>query len=252
MPQRTCPLQQTDRQIQVLIYNNAITIHLPQQDQGVGLIRVYRLEYSFKPLAVLFLVVAMLPDIEKAATGLQIKIDDTPDTLDVDSDGLKVVGLPSLFKVNGTAVGATVTAPNFDTLTDGSNADALHTHAGVSEAQAIENSFTATEGLTLGDPVYIDTNGNAVSKATAASDTEFDIHGVAKTTVTATSLVDVVSLGPADVLSGATAGDRYYLAAAGGLSTSVPAAGNWVVRVGWAMDANTLFVMPRVLHKRFA
>lgn len=190
--------------------------------------------------------------IEKAATGLQIKIDDTPDTLDVDGDGLKVVGLPSLFKINGTAVGATVTAPNLDTLTDGSNADALHTHAGVSEAQAVENSFTATEGLTAGDPVYIDANGNAVSQATAASDTEFDILGVAKTTVTATNPVDVVSLGPADVLSGATAGDRYYLAAAGGLTTTVPSAGNWVVRVGWAMDANTLFVMPRVLHKRFA
>lgn len=189
--------------------------------------------------------------IEKAATGLQIKIDDTPDTLDVDGDGLKVVGLPSLFKINGSAVSANVTAANLTELTGGGTTT-LHSHAGVSEAQAVENSFTATEGLTLGDPVYIDTAGNAVSKATAASDTEFDILGVAKTTVSATDPVDVVSLGPCDVLSGATAGDRYYLAAAGGLSTSVPAAGNWVVRVGWAMDANTLFVMPRVLHKRFA
>jgi len=190
--------------------------------------------------------------VEKTASGLQIKIDDTPDTLDVDGDGLKVVGLPSLFKINGTAVGATVTAANLDDLTDGSNADSLHTHSGAGEAQKIENSFTATEALTLGDPVYIDSAGNAVSKATAASDSEYETIGVATTTVSATDPVDVCSLGPVDVLSGATAGNRYYLAAAGGLSTTVPAAGNWVVVMGWAMDANTLFVMPRVLHKRFA
>lgn len=190
--------------------------------------------------------------IEKAATGLQVKIDDTPDTLDVGANGLKVVGVPSLFKVAGTAVGVTVTAPNFDTLTDGSNADSLHTHSGADEAKTVENAFTATENVTLGDPVYIDDQGNAVSKSLASSDTKFDTIGVAKTTVTATNPVDVVSLGPCDVLSGATAGNRYYLAAAGGLSTSIPAAGNWVVRVGWAMDANTLFVMPMPLHKRFA
>jgi len=190
--------------------------------------------------------------IEKAATGLQIKIDDTPDTLDSDGDGLKVVGVPSLFKVNGTAVGATVTATNFDTLTNGSNADLLHTHAGVSEAQAIENSFTATENVTIGDPVYIDASGNSVSKALANNDSKYETIGVAKTTESATDPVDVVSLGPADVLSGATAGNRYYMAATGGLTPTIPAAGNWVVIMGWAMDADTLFVMPRIMHKRFA
>jgi len=190
--------------------------------------------------------------VEKAATGLQIKIDDTPDTLDVDADGLKVVGLPSTFKINDTAVGATVTAANLDTVTDGSNADAMHTHAGVDEAKAIENSLTATENVTIGDPVYVDTNGNAVSKADASNDSKYETIGVAKATITATNPVDVVSFGPCDVITGATAGDRYYMAAGGGLTTTVPAAGNWVVVMGFALDANTLFVMPRILHKRFA
>ena len=189
--------------------------------------------------------------IEKAATGLQIKIDDTPDTLDVDGDGLKVVGVPSLFKINGSAVSANVTQVNLDALTGGGST-ALHSHAGSGEAQTITNAFTATEGVTLGDPVYIDDQGNAVSKALASNDSKYETVGVAKTTEIATASVDVVSFGPADVLSGATAGNRYYLAAAGGLSTSVAAAGNWVVLMGWAMDANTLFVMPRVMHKRFA
>jgi hypothetical protein len=59
----------------------------------------------------------------------EILIDETPDTLDVDASGLKVVGLPSLFKVNGTAVGATVTATALDDVTDGGNADSYHSHA---------------------------------------------------------------------------------------------------------------------------
>jgi hypothetical protein len=37
------------------------------------------------------------------------------------------------FQIQGTPVGDLVTAPNLDTLTDGSNADALHVHAGMSK-----------------------------------------------------------------------------------------------------------------------
>ena len=37
------------------------------------------------------------------ASGIEIEIDDTPDTLDVDADGLKVVGLPEDFKINDVA-----------------------------------------------------------------------------------------------------------------------------------------------------
>ena len=53
-------------------------------------------------------------------------------TLDFDptTKKIEVTGLPALFEVAGTAVGTSVTAPNLDTLTDASNADALHTHTG--------------------------------------------------------------------------------------------------------------------------
>lgn len=191
--------------------------------------------------------------IEKAASGLQIKIDSTPNaTISTGAEGATVIGVPSLFEINGTAVGGNVTATNLTTLTDGSDASSLHTHGGTDEAKAIENAFTATEGLTLGDAVYIDSSGNAVSKAQASDDNKFETIGVAKTTVTATNPVDVVSHGPVDVLSGATAGDTYYVGASGGITSTTPAAGNWIVIVGWAMDANTLFVSPRILHKRFA
>lgn len=59
----------------------------------------------------------------------EINIDDTPDTLDVSAAGLKVVGLPSLFKINGSAVGVSVTHTALDAVTNTGNADSYHTHA---------------------------------------------------------------------------------------------------------------------------
>lgn len=83
---------------------------------------------------------------------LEIEIDDTPDTLDADADGLKVVGVPSLFKINGSAVSANVTASNVDTLVAGaaSDADALHTHDGKSDTSHT-HTHASTTGQTTDD-----------------------------------------------------------------------------------------------------
>ena len=220
---------------------NGIAIDIASTNPGVGFDGSGDLEAK----------VVATGGIEKAAGGLQVKIDDTPDTLDVDTDGLKVVGVPSLFKVGGTAVGANVTAPNLDTLTGG-GVTTLHSHAGSDEALRIENSYTAGENVTLGDPVYFDATNNQIAKADAGNDSKYEPIGIAKTTVTSTNPVEVVSLGPAAVLTGATAGARYYLNDTGGLTTTIPAGQKWVVVIGFAVNATTLFVMPRVLHKQFA
>jgi hypothetical protein len=84
--------------------------------------------------------------------GLGVKIDDTPDTLDVDSDGLKVVGLPGLFKIDGSAVSSGVTATNLNTLVAGasSDADALHTHDGLADA-VHSHTHASTTGQTAND-----------------------------------------------------------------------------------------------------
>ncbi len=52
----------------------------------------------------------------------------------------------SKFQVEGVAVGSTVTSANLDTLTNGSNADALHVHA---SAPATSVTFTKTAGEAL-------------------------------------------------------------------------------------------------------
>jgi hypothetical protein len=190
------------------------------------------------------------------SNGLAIEIDDTPDTLDVDADGLKVVGLPSLFKINDVAVGATVTAANLDTLTDGSNADSLHVHASAeaTEAPKVENTKnTATDTVAVGDPVYIN-GSDTVGKALANDDTKSRVIGVIRTGAgAAPQSVQFVSLGTcAGVLSGATPGTPYYLQTAGGIGTSLPGAANRVIQVGWALTASDLWVELKDYGKKAA
>jgi len=83
--------------------------------------------------------------------GLGIKIDDTPDTLDVDTDGLKVVGVPSLFKINGSAVGANVTAANLGTLVNAGDASSLHNHVSLYSALGHSHTHASTTGQTAND-----------------------------------------------------------------------------------------------------
>ena len=152
--------------------------------------------------------------LQIGAAGLAIKIDDTPDTLDVDGDGLKVVGLPSLFKINGTAVGNTVTAPNLDTVTNGSNADALHTHS-IAEVPKVAETWTASGAITKGDGVYVSGSG-AVSTGDCTDVNKSYIHGVADANIADTASGKIVKTGlVTGVLSGASPGARYFLGASG-------------------------------------
>lgn len=183
--------------------------------------------------------------IIRGSTGLEIEIDDTPDTLDVGAAGLKVVGLPSSFKVNDVATNGTyVTAANLDTLTDGSDASALHTHTGADEAQRIENDIAVDEALVAGDPVYWTATGDRVGKGRADTDSKSRIVGVTRVgqAVVGNDAV-IVSQGPAlGAISLATAGNPYYLQATGGVGTGVPGGGNRVILCGYAMNADDLWV----------
>lgn len=223
-------------------------------------------------------------------------------TLDFSGGQIVVTGLPSLFEVNGVAVGATVdaaaldtltdgsnadgehvhgsagitldhadlgnvtsdqhhpqlhsiashndtsaTGAELDTLTDGSNADLLHTHTGleVDEAERVENDINVDAAVAVGDPVYWTSTGDRVSPADAATVATTRPIGVA---LTAQSTVgdptNVVSIGKAaGVLSTATPGTRYYLASGGGLTATRPVGtGNRVIQMGYAQNADDLWV----------
>ena len=179
-------------------------------------------------------------------SGLELEIDDTPDTLDVDGDGLKVTGVPAEFKLGGSAVGATVSAANLTELTNGSET-ALHTHAGFSSAERTELEYTAgTDGVAIGDPVYLTADGDTVEKADASDSALSWVLGVAKSTEDEDDPVDVVMGGVAKaIFSGKAAGQKYYLGDGGGLATSIPTGAMRVIFIGVAINATDLLVAIR-------
>lgn len=189
--------------------------------------------------------------IQRLAAGFALEIDDTPNTLDVDADGLKVVGLLLQFLINDVATATTVTAGNLDTLTAGvlSSADALHRHG------KLEQAYNVDAAVTAGDPVYF-SSANEVSEADAAGGvgTGQKVIGVARTTQgTAGQPTQVVRSGPcAGVLSGATPGDPYWLASGGGLTATAPTGNVDRVLVGYAINATDLDVRIQYMGKTLA
>lgn len=175
--------------------------------------------------------------IQRLAAGLALEIDDTPNTLDVDADGLKVVGLPSLFLINDVATGATVTAANLDDLTDGSNADTLHVHG------RIINTWTSSGAIDKGDGVYFSAN-DTVSSGSPAADATARIIGVANATVATATATPVMMTGICTgVLSGATFNTPYYLGAGGApVLAAAITGGQRAIKLGMAVNATDLFV----------
>ncbi len=101
------------------------------------------------------------------------------------------------FQIEGVSTGATVTAANLNTLTNGSNADALHTHA---TGTSTSVSITGTAGETLlafGAAVFDDASGTAkVFKADANGAGELvNVVGFSSTAATVDTSVDVVVSG---------------------------------------------------------
>lgn len=194
--------------------------------------------------------------VEVVAGGVQIKLNGA--TLATGASGASVAGLPSLFTVNAVATSANVTAANLNTLTAGSssNADALHTHtaAVVAGANTVQHVHTSVDALAAGDPVSWSTTNNQVNKARSDTDAKSRVVGVNKNaSVGAAGSCTYFSHGPnPGVLSGATAGAPYYLAATGGLTATYPAAGSGlrVIEVGVALNATDLFVRVMDYGKR--
>jgi len=181
------------------------------------------------------------------ASGLELELDETPDTLDVDADGLKVVGLPSLFKINGTAVGVGVTAANLDDLTDGSNADSLHTHASATatEAPKVEDTHLNNVVIAAGDVVCWSATADELAIADNSGTETSRVIGIARTGGAANpGTSEVVKHGVCTgCLSGATVRTPYFLGATGArvVFGSIPTPGR-VIRLGFAKNATDLDV----------
>ena len=79
------------------------------------------------------------------------------------------------FNIEGAATTAGVTAANLNTLTDTSNADALHTHSAVAAGNLVIAGLTTT-GLAAGDFGYISANG-VLSLTNSAAAASSRMHG---------------------------------------------------------------------------
>lgn len=159
-------------------------------------------------------------------------------------------------KVNATgAIGRTTSG--LEVLVDGTTIDINGSNEltviGAGDAERVSYNFTGgAGGITAKYPVYVSGN-NTVLHATAGSDSAFKVIGVAPLAISAGNSGEVVFSGYlADVLTTATAGTAYYLGASGGLTTSVPAAGNHLVRMGYAANETDLVIQIAYLGKRAA
>ena len=170
------------------------------------------------------------------ATGVEVMLV-SGDRLTVGGSGIDVTGVPTLFKIAGTAVGVNVTGPNLDTLTGGSDTT-LHSHARTSY---LSSTMTVTESITKAEPYYILADGT-IGRARADTASKSVAHGIALLTIASGAGV-VVNGGTAPgVLTGATPGTRYFVNDTGGLvATTAPAAG-YVMQVGFAESATALRV----------
>jgi hypothetical protein len=196
---------------------------------------------------------ATISGLEFATGQLRVDVANT-DELSIDANGLNVEGLPSLFKVNGVAVGAAVTAANLDTLTNGSNADALHVHAAAAATRLAEE-LTANEAITAGDPVEWSGTNNEIRQVRANAAARVDVFGVSEDAISASGSGTIIRRGVAlGVLTAATAGTRYYAGDTGGLVSSIASisAGNHVIFIGTAKNADDLEVHPQYITKKAA
>jgi hypothetical protein len=188
--------------------------------------------------------------IVKAAAGIGVNLETTNPTLQIVSNELGVKLDPAGAIITG-AGGIAVQVDGTTIQINGSNQ--LEVLA-ASDAAAVKNSYTvAAGGVTAGDPVYFSGN-DTVDDADAASGvgTAIQVFGIAETTQAAAATVEVVSEG---VVTGVltalapTAGDPVYLASGGGLTLTAPTGANDRMLVGYAINADDLYVKTQFLGK---
>ena len=162
-------------------------------------------------------------------------------TLGVSALGLSALGVPSEFEVGGIPTGVNVTAASLTALTDGSNADAYHSHT------TDVDSFITETPISAGDPFYFTPTGDRIGRANierTAPLVEKRVCGVARTSGAVGDVVEVIMSGvAAAVLAGATPSSSVWAAPGGGYQFSVPTGSrDRKVLIGNAISATDLCV----------
>ena len=171
-----------------------------------------------------------------SSAGLRAKVDGTRAILN-GSGQIDVAGVPAQFQIAGSAVSSAVTAANLGTLVDGAAGDAKALHSHSADAEYL----TAASGLAAAQAAIVNASGEAATAGTTSA----GAYMVGVVESIAAGSARIVRGGIAvGVLSGATAGDAYYVQADGTLGTSLPASGRCVM-AGIARNATDLHVQVR-------
>lgn len=182
--------------------------------------------------------VAAAGGVEISSNALQVKIANT-DRLSSSASGLDVVGVPSQFEINGSAVSTNVTATNLNALTDSSTITALHRHSGL-----VFSGTVATGGVGTGYPVYLNASGEIGIADAVPANNKAGVVGISLGTYSGGATGYVQTHGLCDVFSGLTAGTDYYLDDTGGAveTYATLTSGNRAIRIGYALNATTLII----------
>ena len=178
--------------------------------------------------------------LDMSGVTLNINLESSNPSLQISSDKLGAK-LDTTKGITSGADGIYVKIDNSSITFDGSGQLQA---AASSSAAAVAAEHNVDEAITAGDPVYI-SSANRVGKALANSGTKYRVIGVtADTQGSVGQPATIVKSGIcAAVLAGATAGDPYYLSAAGGLTSTPPSvAGDHYVRCGYAVNTTDLMV----------
>jgi len=121
-----------------------------------------------------------------------------------------------------------------------------------STANRLEAERTAAEALALGDAIEFGTTADRIRECQASVGARVDCCGVVEEAggIGSGSTGTVVHSGIAvGVISGATVGQRFYVGRTGGIVQGVSSliAGDHVVFVGQAVNANDLYVQPQYI-----
>jgi hypothetical protein len=158
------------------------------------------------------------------------------------------------FKIEGTSVGATVTAANLDTLTDGSTNVTLHTHAAASATQIVV-TVVAGEVFTAGSLVSVQNNAgvaNGYKSNVATYTAKANVVGIAAsaTQIIVSGEATVVDAWWESVPAVADVGKPVYASeiTAGKLTMTAPnTSGNVVQKVGVISFASASANLTRVV-----
>lgn len=148
-----------------------------------------------------------------------------------------------------------ITGAQAETLTDGSNADSLHSHEIVKASKVAGEAFAANTLFAVRYAKAADagfTAGRMYKAAIDASSVDnFHVIGLSRPTslLAAADPMVVIKSGPINVPThGFTVGQPVYLDAAGAVTGTAPSTANMaVVKLGMAIDANNIDVQIQIM-----